>query len=95
MNFQEFKNELEDKLKGKISFELLEFIYQPYVFGSGIIAYRIKGYNYMIIYDGRDNKLQIKRSKPHTEYARGREWLEILAVDGLNVEIISGALIDV
>ena len=53
MNLQEFKDDFEKKLKGNITFELLEFIYQPYLFGSGIIAFRVKGYNYKIIYDGR------------------------------------------
>jgi hypothetical protein len=71
MNLQEFKYDFENKLKDKIHFDLQEFHYLPYAFGHGILAYRINGYNYKFIYDGRDrdNTLLCERSSRHEKYA--------------------------
>ncbi len=72
MTLQEFKYDFENKLKDKIVFDLHEFHYLPYAFGHGILAYRINGYNYKFIYDGRDNTLTCERSNRHEKYANSK-----------------------
>jgi hypothetical protein len=89
MNFQEFKNSLEDKLT--VAFELLEYHYIPYAFGSGYAAYRINGYNYLITYDGRDNLITLKRSNHHEKYPDSN-WIEIFEHQDLEIEGILKAI---
>ena len=68
MNFLQLKDEFESKLNENYDFEILELHYLPYSFGSGMIAYRIKGRIIKIIFDGRENEVQLIGSKPHDKY---------------------------
>ena len=84
MNFQTFKDLLEEHFS--VEFEMLEYHYSPYAFGSGYVAYHIKGYNYMIIYDGRDKVTTVKRSNKHENY-KDANWTVIsFEQQGLDVE---------
>ena len=67
MNFLELKNQFEHKLKD--NFELLELHYAPYAFGSGMVAYRIKGQNVKLIYDGKDDQIEFLISVKHDKYS--------------------------
>jgi len=66
MDFLELKEQFETKLAG--NFELLEFHYIPYSFGSGLTAYRIRGRIVKIIYDGKDNQVELVVSANHDKY---------------------------
>lgn len=66
MNFLKFKSDLEPNLPNE--FELLEFSYLPYSFGSGTLAYKIKGACVLFVYDGKEDMLEIKRSKECQKY---------------------------
>jgi len=66
MDFLELKEQFESKLTEK--FELLELHYAPYSFGSGFTAYRIRGRIVKIIYDGRDNQVELLVSANHDKY---------------------------
>lgn len=68
MNFENFKTQIESTLKSTIDFELQEFIYQPFNFGNGILAYRINGQIHKFIFDGRENELTWLKSKIHQKY---------------------------
>ena len=84
MPFQEFKNSLEKKLNTKTKFELLEFHYQPYHFGSGVLAYKINGINYRFSFNGKDNLLSIEQSKSHEKYSDSN-WTIVFEQRGLDV----------
>jgi len=68
MTFLELKEQFENKLTGNHKFDLLELHFAPYSFGSGIAAYRLKGGILKIIYEGRDNEVQLLISSPHNKY---------------------------
>src|SRR6476659_5933428 len=68
MDFLELRTQFESKLNNTFKFERLELHYMPYSFGTGIIAYRIKGRLIRIIYNGRDNEIEVYSSKPHEKY---------------------------
>ena len=68
MNFFELKEQFENKLKSDFKFELLDLHYSPYTFGSGMTVYRINGRIIKVIYDGRDNEIELVSSKPHDKY---------------------------
>jgi hypothetical protein len=74
MDFLELKEQFESKLTEK--FELLELQYAPYSFGSGLTAYRIKGRIVKIIYDGKDNQVELLVSANHDKYP-GTSWKTI------------------
>ena len=40
MNFEDFRKSIELKFNSIAEFELLEFHFEPYSFGNGILAYR-------------------------------------------------------
>lgn len=90
MNFQEFKNELEQKLKESTKIELQEFNYSPISFGSGFVVYRIKGTIHKFIWDGKEDILTWERSKPHQKLFGGRFSLvttaNVLEVESLEIE---------
>ncbi|HGY54796.1 MAG TPA: hypothetical protein ENK44_03755 [Caldithrix abyssi] len=69
MNFLDFKDNLESKLKKKFKFELWELSYTPYSFGSGVIVYRINGKFIKYIFDGKDNILELHISGKHKKYS--------------------------
>jgi hypothetical protein len=74
MDFLKLKEQFETKLKE--GFELLELHYVPYSFGSGLAAYRIRGRNVKVIYDGRDNQVELLVSANHDKYP-GASWRTI------------------
>jgi hypothetical protein len=74
MDFLELKEQFEGKLKN--DFELLELHYTPYAFGSGITAYRIKGQIIKVIYDGKDDQVQLLVSARHDKYSNAT-WTTI------------------
>ena len=70
IDFLELKDQIELQLKNDFKFELLEIQYAPYAFGNGMIAYRIKGRVVKIIYNGRDNQIELMVSAHHVKYDR-------------------------
>ncbi len=68
MKYLELINSWEQKIKIDFQIELLEVLYQPYSFGCGMSAYRIKGKNIKLFFDGRDKLIEIKISKSHEKY---------------------------
>ncbi len=68
MNFLELKDKFESNLKDDYKFELIELHYAPYAFGPGMTAYKIKGQIFKIIYDGRDDQVQLLTSLRHEKY---------------------------
>ena len=78
--FLELISEFETKIKEEFQFELLQVYYAPYSFGSGHVAYKIKGRIVQITYDGKDNALgerpiEVKYSKPHAKFPSDG-WVE-------------------
>lgn len=76
MDFLQFKEQFEATLNDAFKFELLELHYMPYSFGTGIVAYRIKGKLIRIVYNGRDNEIEVISSKPHEKYPNA-SWTTI------------------
>lgn len=89
MNFLELKEQFEYKLKDNFKFELLEFHYAPYAFGSGLTAYRITGRNVKVIYDGKENQIQFLVSSNHDKYANA-SWTTIFT--GTPIDFIENGL---
>jgi hypothetical protein len=87
MTLQDFKNDLEQALLSKVRFELLEFHYLGYKHGHGYIAYRIKGYVYVFVYDGREDRLILRKSNSHSVYP-SETMEEVFAQNGLSVASI-------
>jgi hypothetical protein len=86
MNFEDFRENIESKLNSITEFELQEYHFEPYSFGYGILAYRIKGRNHKFIYDGRENELTWSVSKSHQNYF-GANFSELKKFDGLKIEL--------
>lgn len=84
MSFEEFKIKLELLIQDRTSFELLEYSYQPYSFGSGKLAFRNNGRVYLYTYDGRDNLLTLNASKYHEKYPNCA-WSLLLKQEGLSI----------
>ena len=76
MDFLEITSRFENQLSDEFDFELLELHYLPYAFGSGTKAYRIKGRNIKIIFDGRDGLIETEISLPHEKY-KNCNWTSI------------------
>lgn len=85
MTFLEIKNKFEDEINR--SFELLEMHYAPYAFGSGMIAYRINGILIKIIYDGKENQVQLLRTKEAMNYSTSVSW--IILYTGLPADLFT------
>ena len=85
MNFEQFRNDLETKLNSIAEFELQEYHFEPYSFGNGILAYRIKGLNHKFIFDARENELTWLVSKGHEKYF-GANFKELRRFDGLIID---------
>jgi len=86
MNFEDFRRDIENKLDSISEFELLEFHFEPYSFGNGILAYRIKGLNHKFVYDGRENELTWLLSKSHQKYF-GANLTEFKRQNGLEISV--------
>jgi Txe/YoeB family toxin of Txe-Axe toxin-antitoxin module len=84
MNFEDFRKEIELRLISKIKFELIEYSFLPYSFGSGILAYRINGQNHKFVFDGKDNELTWLKSKSHEKYNEN-EFTEYGKFEGLKI----------
>jgi hypothetical protein len=84
MNFEDFRKDIESRLISKIEFELQEFNFLPYSFGSGLLAYRINGQNHKFIFDGRENELIWLKSKTHQKYTES-DFAEFEKFDGLKI----------
>lgn len=84
MTFEDFRKDIEDKLGSVVKFELLEYHYEPYSFGNGILAYRINGQNHKFVSDGREKELIWFISKLHQKYF-GASFKEIMRKDGLEL----------
>ena len=84
MNFEEFRNLIENQLNSLVEFELLEYHYQPSSFGNGTLAYRIKGRNHKFVYDGREKEMTWFISAPHQKYF-GADFSEFKKIEGLEI----------
>jgi hypothetical protein len=84
MNFDGFRKDIETKIKSIAEFELQEYHYQPYSFGSGVLVYRIQGQHHKFVFDGRDSELTWYVSKPHQKYFEA-DFKEILRKDILEL----------
>lgn len=84
MNFEDFRKNIESKIELIAEFELQEYCYEPYSFGNGILAYRIKGQNHKFVFDGRENHLTWFVSKPFQKYSEAN-FKEILRKNKLEL----------
>ncbi|WP_190810975.1 hypothetical protein [Flagellimonas sp. S3867] len=84
MTFENFRNDIETKLNSIAEFQLQEYHFEPYSFGNGVLAYRIKGQNHKFIFDGRENELSWLSSKPHQKYF-GADFKTLMKIDGLEL----------
>ncbi|MEO8085424.1 MAG: hypothetical protein ABI763_01315 [Bacteroidota bacterium] len=91
IDFSELISRFENAVQTDFKFELLEFHYVPYSFGSGMKAYRINGRAVKLVYDGRDYLATLYISEKHITYSRA-EWTEIFSgtASGLLAEGIPG-----
>jgi hypothetical protein len=88
MDFLELKEKFENKLKS--DFELLELHFAPYAFGSGMTAYRVKGQIIKVIYDGKDDQVELFISAKHDKYSNA-SWTTIYT--GEPIDFIENGLI--
>ena len=84
MNFEGFRKDIESKLIQIAEFELQEFHFEPYSFGNGVLAYRIKGRIHKFVFDGRENELTWLISDYHQKYF-GANLTELKKLDGLEI----------
>lgn len=91
MNYLELTKEFETQMKTNLSFELLELHYTPYSFGSGISAYRIKGRIIKVIFDGKDDMIELMISARHSNYPCS-DWTTIFT--GHQMSYIDNGLIE-
>ncbi len=75
-DYLELTEQFETQLSADLKFELLEIHYTPYSFGSGMSAYKIKGCIVKIIFDGRDNIIELLTSVKHLKYPSS-DWTTI------------------
>lgn len=85
MTFLEIKNKFEDEINQ--SFELLEMHYAPCAFGSGMIAYRVNGIIIKMIYDGKENEVQLLRAKEARKYSTSLSW--VILYTGLPADLFT------
>lgn len=84
MTFEDFRSDIENKLSALAPFELQEFHFQPYNFGSGILAYRVNGTIHKMEFDGRENQLRWFTSHSHEKYSKST-FKEVLSIQGLEI----------
>jgi hypothetical protein len=89
MDFLELKKQFESKLNK--DFELLELHYTPFAFGSGMTAYNSKGQIIKIIYDGKDNLVELLISSSHEKYSNA-SWTTIYT--GLPEDFIENGILN-
>lgn len=88
-DYLELKRQFEAQLSADLKFELLEIHYAPYSFGSGMTAYRIKGRSVKIIFDGKDNLIELLISAKHLKYP-SLDWTTIFT--GTPTDFISNGV---
>lgn len=88
MNFLELKERFESKLNS--DFELLELHYAPFAFGSGMTAYNIQEQIVKIIYDGKDNQVELLISAFHDKYSNA-SWTTIYT--GLPTDFVENGIV--
>ena len=88
MNFLELISDFEGKLASKVKFELMETRHAPYSFGSGFSSYMVKGTILRVVFDGKENLIEIQKSKSHEKYpncnwanAFSGTWIEFTQKD--------------
>jgi len=81
MNFFQLTDKIENELNE--SFEILELHYLPFAFGSGTKCYRINGRNIKIIFDGKDQLVEVHASPIHEKYPTNK-W-EIIFSDSIDL----------
>ncbi|MGB6034720.1 MAG: hypothetical protein WBG42_00530 [Cryomorphaceae bacterium] len=86
MSFDDFKKDVETKNGSITKYELQEYHFEPYSFGSGRLGYRIKGKNHKFVFDGRDNRLTWLVSGPQKKYFEAN-FTEIFSKDGLEMTV--------
>jgi hypothetical protein len=89
MDFLELKRQFESKLNK--DFELLELHYSPFAFGSGMTAYNSNGQVIKIIYDGRDNLVEVLISTSRDKYPNV-SWTTIYS--GLPEDFIENGILN-
>lgn len=57
MNFEDFKKDIEYKLKLLTKFKLIHYCYEPASFGSGLLLYKTHNHKHKFIFDGKENHL--------------------------------------
>lgn len=82
MNLEDFKENIEISLRGISNYEIQEYHYYGYAFGSGIYVIRLAGYNFRFVYNGKDSMLSIEKSKRHEKYPNCN-WIKIFEAKGL------------
>ena len=68
LDFNDIIAQFESQLKNEFEFEVQEKNYSAYSFGSGFVAYRIKGNIYRVIYNGKENIVELEKSDFHQKY---------------------------
>jgi hypothetical protein len=66
MDFLEMKTIMEQTIP--YAHDLMEMHYVPYAFGSGFCAYKVRGKNIKLVYDGKDQQIQLLASDFHERY---------------------------
>jgi len=66
MNLLELKEQFENNLT--TGFELQELQYVAYAFGSGWMLYRFSGRNIKVMYDGKDEIVQVSISAKNDKF---------------------------
>ena len=84
MNFEKFRDKLENQLKSFVEIELQEFVFAPYSMGYGHVAYRIRGRIHKFEFDPRDNILYWYVGQAHQKYSNA-ELKEFRRYNGLAI----------
>lgn len=88
-DYLELKGQFEAQLSTNLKFELLELHFAPYSFGSGMTAYRIKGSVIKMVFDGKDNIIELLISDKHLKYPSS-DWTTIFS--GIPTDFLDNAL---
>ena len=68
MTFFKLQHQLETVVFINHAFELVELHYQGFAFGSGTLVYKANGQYIALIYNGRDDEIEVFISKLHEKY---------------------------
>jgi hypothetical protein len=76
MNVLKDHENIQNKLFAGFPSELLDLRYSPHAFGSGLLAFKVKGRNIQFVHDGRDNHVEVSISDTHVRYPTNA-WIHI------------------